>query len=157
MRLHKLVARFRFYQPQAFLRGLIASSNPELSAIVQEFFAHAKTLTARRLRGQGRRLSRSDVHRIEEAARFAAPDARMILPILRRHRFVLVEVPLAIDDELVARFNDPRNVDGRAVVAAAAAHTRCRVADARVPVMRFSRAEKSDAPERQEQPMNFCC
>ena len=98
-----------------------------------------------------------DVHRIEEAARLAAPDAGMKLPVLRRHGLVLDEVPFAIDDEFVLRLLDAADIDGMAVMPAAAAPARLRIADAGVPVMRFGWAEQGDEGEGEGEAKKFCC
>jgi len=73
--------------------------------------------------------ARLDVHRIEEAARLAAPDAGVILPVLRRHGLVLDEVPFAIDDELVLGLLDAADIDRMAVMPAAESVTQASLDD----------------------------
>jgi hypothetical protein len=65
-------------------------------------------------------MDRLNIHRIEEAAWLSAPDARVKLPVMGWHGLVLVEMPFAVNDKLITGFNNPRDVDGHAIMATAA-------------------------------------
>src|SRR5215217_7503003 len=98
-----------------------------------------------------------NVHRIEEAARLAAPDTGVILPVLCGHRLILDEVPFAVDDEFGGGFLHAADIDRMAILPAAAAPARLRIADAGVPVMRFGWAEQGDEGDGEDEAWNFCC